>query len=67
MEFEKKGKKFSFGFGTADTVGMGNLSDMKKAPDDLYESKILKNFRKAKNATKSAEITVKFMKLINKR
>ncbi len=67
MEFEKKGKKFSFGFGTADTAGTGSLSDMKKAPDDSYESRILKNFRKTKNLTESAKMMVKYMKLMNKR
>lgn len=66
MEIEKKGKNFSFGFGTVDTVGTGNLSDMKKCEYDSYESKILKSFGKRKTLTKSVRLIAKYVKFKNK-
>ena len=59
MEIEKKGKSFSFGFGTARTAGTGSLSEMKKS--DSYESKMIEDFRKKKNMTESVKLIAKYI------
>ena len=66
MEYEKNTGKFSFGFGTVNTAGTGNLSDMKKCETDSYESKMIGNLRKKKTLTKSLRLIAKYMKLKNK-
>ncbi len=57
MEIEKKGKNFSFGFGTAYTAGTGSLSDMKKT--DSEESKMIERFRQRKKLKKNIKLIVK--------
>ncbi len=67
MEIEKKGKNFSFGFGTAHTAGTGSLSEMKKSDSDSYENKLIEDFRKREKLTKkSAELIAKYIKLKNR-